>query len=159
MKLLILEHLVCPSCRSELKLKIKSKTKNEINEGILICTKCNDKFKISRGIPRFVVDVTKDFVRTEMAFSEKWKTHHTNHHAKDWIDWQKKWFLDRFDWKSIKLFNEFLKSKKFILDAGTGIGNSAKMLSVNNSSTVFALDASCLISKTSIISSRKLSFK
>ena len=142
MKLLILEHLVCPSCRSELKLKIKSKTKNEINEGILICTKCNDKFKISRGIPRFVVDVTKDFVRTEMAFSEKWKTHHTNHHAKDWIDWQKKWFLDRFDWESIKLFNKFLKSKKFILDAGTGIGNSAKMLSVNNPSTVFALDAS-----------------
>ena len=54
----------------------------------------------------------------------------------------KKWFLDRFDWKSIKLFNTFLKSKKFILDAGTGIGNSAKMLSVNNSSTIFALDAS-----------------
>ncbi len=113
MKLSILEHLVCPSCRSELKLRIKSKTKNEINEGTLICTKCSDKFKISRGIPRFVVDVTKDFVRTEMAFSEKWKTHHA-----------------------------FLKSKKFILDAGTGIGNSAKMLSVNDSTTVFALDAS-----------------
>ena len=142
MKLSLLEYLVCPSCRSELKLRIKSKTKNEINEGTLICTKCNDKFKISRGIPRFVVDVTKDFVRTEMAFSEKWKTHHTNHHAKDWIEWQRKWFLDRFDWKSIKTFNAFLKSKKFILDAGTGIGNSAKMLSVNDSTTVFALDAS-----------------
>jgi len=142
MKLSILQHLVCLSCRSELKLRIKSKAKNEINEGTLICTKCSDKFKISRGIPRFVVDVTKDFVRTEMAFSEKWKTHHTNHHAKDWIEWQRKWFLDRFDWKSIKLFNKFLKSKNFILDAGTGIGNSAKMLSVNNSSTVFALDAS-----------------
>ena len=142
MKLSLLEYLVCPSCRSELKLRIKSKIKNEINEGTLRCTKCNDKFKISRGIPRFVVDVTKDFVRTEMAFSEKWKTHHTNHHAKDWIEWQRKWFLNRFDWKSIKTFNAFLKSKKFILDAGTGIGNSAKMLSVNDSTTVFALDAS-----------------
>ena len=58
------------------------------------------------------------------------------------IEWQKKWFLNRFDWKSINFFNTILKSKKFILDAGTGIGNSAKMLSVNNSSTVFALDAS-----------------
>ena len=135
MKLSILEYLVCPSCRSELKLKSSSKIKNEIITGTLICTGCNDKFKIIRGIPRFVVDITKDFVRTEMAFSEKWKTHHTNHHAKDW-------FLDRFDWKSIKYFNTFLKSKKFVLDAGTGIGNSAKMLSVNNSTTVFALDAS-----------------
>ena len=61
MKISILEHLVCPSCRSELKLKTKKRTKNEINEGTLICTKCNDKFKISRGIPRFVVDITKDY--------------------------------------------------------------------------------------------------
>ena len=68
MKLSILEYLVCPSCRSKLKLKSKLKVKNEIKEGTLICTKCNDKFKISKGIPRFVVDVTKDFVRTEMAF-------------------------------------------------------------------------------------------
>ena len=126
MKSSILEYLVCPSCRSDLKLKTKSKIKDEIKEGTLICTTCNDKFKITRGIPRFVVDVTKDFVRTEMAFSEKWKTHHTNHHAKDWIEWQKKWFLDRFDWKSIKFFNTFLKTKKFILDAGTGIGNSIR---------------------------------
>ena len=117
MKISILDHLVCPSCHSELKLKTKKRIKNEIIDGTLICTKCNDKFKISRGIPRFVVDITKDFVRTEMAFSEKWKSHHTNHHAKDWIEWQKKWFLDRFNWKSIKFFNTFLKSKKFILDA------------------------------------------
>ena len=89
-----------------------------------------------------IVDVTKDFVRTEMAFSAKWKNHHRNHHAKDWVNWQKNWFLERFDWKSIKLLNTFLKSKKFILDAGTGIGNSAKFLSSNLKADVFALDAS-----------------
>ena len=142
MKSSLLEHLVCPSCRSILKIKIKSKIKNEIKEGTLICTKCNDKFKIIKGIPRFVVDETKDFVRTEMAFSAKWKNHHKNHHAKYWIDWQRNWFLERFGWKSISQFNTFLKSQNFILDAGTGIGNSAKMLSANKSSTVFALDAS-----------------
>ena len=92
MKSSLLEYLVCPSCRSTLEIKIKSKIKNEIKEGTLSCTNCNDKFKIINGIPRFVVDATKDFVRTEMAFSEKWKTHHTNHHAKDWIEWQKKCF-------------------------------------------------------------------
>ena len=142
MKTSALQHIVCPTCHSDFRLQTRSKVKNEIKEGILICTKCNDKFKITKGIPRFVVDLAKDFVRTEMAFSAKWRTHHRNHHAKDWISWQKNWFLERFDWKSIKKFNTFLKSQNFILDAGTGIGNSAKMLSANKSSTVFALDAS-----------------
>ena len=142
MKLSILDHIVCPTCSSSFKLKIKSQSKNEVKEGTLICRKCNDKFKISKGIPRFVIDQTKDFVRTEMAFSEKWKTHHQNHHAKDWIEFQRKWFLERFDWKSFSMFKKFLKSKNNILDAGTGIGNSAKMLAVNKSTTVFALDAS-----------------
>jgi len=71
MKPSILEHIACPTCRSDFKLLTKSKSENEIKEGTLICTKCNDKFKITKGIPRFVVDVTKDFVRTEMAFSAK----------------------------------------------------------------------------------------
>ena len=142
MKLSILDHIVCPTCYSNFKIRIKSKMKTEIKEGTLICIKCNNKFKISKGIPRFVVDLSKDFVRTEMAFSAKWKNHHKNHHAKDWVNWQKNWFLERFGWKSIKQFNTFLSSQNFILDAGTGIGNSAKMLSINKSSTVFALDAS-----------------
>ena len=97
MKLSILDHIVCPTCSSNLKIKIKTQVKTEIKEGVLICIKCNDKFKISKGIPRFVVDITKDFIRTEMAFSEKWKNHHQNHHAKDWIEFQRKWFLKRFD--------------------------------------------------------------
>ena len=71
MKLSILDYIVCPTCHSNFKINIKSKMKTEIKEGTLICIKSNHKFKISKGIPRFVVDTTKDFVRTEMAFSEK----------------------------------------------------------------------------------------
>ena len=48
MKISILDHLVCPSCHSELKLKTKKRIKNEIIDGTLICTKCNDKFKVQR---------------------------------------------------------------------------------------------------------------
>ena len=51
MKSSLLEYLVCPSCRSTLEIKIKSKIKNEIKEGTLSCTNCNDKFKIINGIP------------------------------------------------------------------------------------------------------------
>ena len=109
--------------------------------GYLICAN-KHKFKITDGIPRFVTDLTKDFVKTEEAFSAKWTHHHKNHHAKDWIDFQAKWFLERYEWKTLDKFKTFLDTKSTILDAGTGIGNSAKLLSANPNSQVFALDAS-----------------
>ncbi len=142
MKQRLLDFLVCPTCRHSIHVKIKKKKGSEIIEGLISCDKCKDTFKIDKGIPRFVVDKTKDFVRTEDAFSAKWRKHHKNHQKKDWIDFQRKWFLDRYEWKTESVFNKFLDSKTKILDAGTGIGNSAKFLSSNLNADVFALDAS-----------------
>ncbi len=110
MKSTLVEHLVCPTCRKNLNIKITKKSKEEIIEGYLICAN-KHKFKITEGIPRFVLDKTKDFIKTEDAFSAKWRTHHKNHQSNDWIKFQQKWFLDRFGWKSIAQFNNFLKDK------------------------------------------------
>ena len=93
MKPSILEHIICPTCRSDFKLLTKSKLKNRSEERTLNSTKCNQKFKITESMASIVVDVTGDVVRTEMKFSAKWKNQHRKHHAKDWIDWQKNWFL------------------------------------------------------------------
>jgi uncharacterized protein YbaR (Trm112 family) len=138
----LVDFLVCPTCRSSIHVKINKKKGSEIIEGLILCDKCKDNFKITNGIPRFVVDKTKDFVRTEEAFNAKWRKHHKNHQKKDWIDFQRKWFLDRYGWKTVSNFNKFLNTKNKILDAGTGIGNSAKFLSANSNAMVFALDAS-----------------
>jgi len=134
--------LVCPTCRGELRGKIKKQTKHEIVEGSLKCQKCNEKFPITYGIPRFVVDETKNFVKTEDAFSAKWRTYHKSYHEKKWFNFQRNWYLERFQWKTLNNFNKFLKTRKFILDAGTGLGNSAKYHSTNKNSIIFALDAS-----------------
>jgi len=142
LKLSLLNYLACPTCSGEIVLKVQKKVKNDIFTGKLKCKKCGDSFAIKNGIPRFVTDKTKDFIKTEDAFSAKWKIHHKNHQAKDWIDFQQNWFLERYGWKSIQYFNDFLKNKKYILDAGTGVGNSANMLSSNSESQIFALDAS-----------------
>ena len=88
MKLKLLEFLACPSCRSEFKHNFKKRQKDEIFEGTLICTKCNDKFFIRKGIPSFLTDTTKGFVKTEDAFSAKWTLNHKNHQEKDWITFQ-----------------------------------------------------------------------
>ena len=110
-------------------------------EGSLLCSK-KHKFMIKRGIPRFVSDKTKDFVKTENAFSSKWRKYKKSYHGKKWFDIQKKWFLERFGWKTLSRFNKFLKTRRKILDAGTGIGNSAKLFSANSKAQVFAVDVS-----------------
>ena len=141
MKELLVEYLICPKCRKNFTLKAKKKVGNEIVEGELVCLK-RHRFPISEGIPRLVVDKSKIFIKTENSFSAKWKNYNKTYHGKKWVGGQKKWFLERFGWNTISNLNKFLKTRTRVLDAGTGVGNSAEMLAVNKSSIVFALDAS-----------------
>ncbi|WP_048197133.1 methyltransferase domain-containing protein [Candidatus Nitrosotenuis uzonensis] len=140
MRLSILQYLICPVCKSNLSVKGKT-IQNEIKSGSLIC-KNRHKFYIEKGIPKMIVDKSSGFSVTEKAFSKKWSKYYTDFQSKKWYDFTEKWFLERFGWKNVSEFNKFLSSKKFILDAGTGIGNSAKRFSANPKSQVFAIDAS-----------------
>ena len=100
------------------------------------------KFPIRDGIPRFVTDREGVFLKTKDSFSAKWKNYNKTYHTRKWFDMQKKWFLERFGWKNLSHFDRFIKTRTCILDAGTGIGNSAKLFSVNPRADVFAIDAS-----------------
>jgi len=132
---------MCPICRSDLNLKILKRNEDEIISGSLRCIK-RHAFKITKGVPRFVFDKSKNFVKTELAFSLKWKKFNKSYFHKNWYNSEKRWFLNRYGWKSISDFHKFLKNKEKVLDAGTGIGNSAKLLSYDNNTIVFAIDAS-----------------
>ena len=141
MKESLIECLICPICGKKFSLKSNKINSGEILEGKLVCVK-NHKFPIKGGIPRLVVDKSKIFVKTENSFSSKWKNYNKTYHSKKWFDGQKKWFLERFGWKTTSNFNKFLKTRRRILDAGTGVGNSAKLFSSNRKADVFAIDAS-----------------
>jgi len=141
MKPELLDYLICPICRTDFSLFSKKTIKNEVLEGRLFC-KNKHKFSIKQGIPKLVVDSEGDFVKTESAFSSKWKKFNKTYHNTKWYNNQRKWFLERFGWKLLSNFHNFLNSKKFILDAGTGVGNSAHLFSKNKESQVFAIDAS-----------------
>ena len=141
LKTSLIMNLICPKCSKGYKVQTKKKTANEIIEGYLICSN-KHKVRIAKGIPRFVFDSTHDFVKTEDAFSSKWRIYNKTYHQKKWFDNQKKWFLTRFGWMTSKKFEKFLKTRNQILDAGTGVGNSAKLFSANPKSQVFAIDAS-----------------
>jgi len=137
----LVQYIICPICGRKFVLKIIKKNNKEILRGTLICTN-KHKFGIKNGIPRLVVDKTINFVKTEDAFSSKWKNFNQTYHSRKWFNHQRKWFLERFGWKTIINFNKFLKTRKYILDAGTGVGNSAKLFSKNSKAHVFAVDAS-----------------
>jgi len=137
----LVQYLICPKCNSKFILKSMKKRSSEILEGQLICSK-KHKFPIKKGIPRLIVDKTRIFVQTEDSFSSKWRNYNKTYHTKKWFTNQKKWFIDRFGWKTENNFNKFLKTRTIILDAGTGVGNSAKLFSTNPKSQVFAIDAS-----------------
>lgn len=141
MKNTLLEFLVCPICKENFTLKILKQQKSEIESGILRCSN-NHKFNITGGIPRLIVDKAEGFVKTEDAFSEKWRKYNKYYHQKKWYLFQQNWFLDRFGWRNLPSFQRFLQTRKRILDAGTGLGNSAKLFSTNPKSLVFAIDAS-----------------
>lgn len=141
MKQDLLGYLVCPRCARSFAFDFKKIKNGEVMEGLLVCSK-GHRFLIKNGIPRLVYDKSSGFVKTTKAFSAKWKNYNKSLHAKKWYNFQKNWFLERFGWKSLANFNKFLKTRKFILDAGTGIGNSAKLFSSNPQAQVFAIDAS-----------------
>ncbi|MBM3911305.1 MAG: class I SAM-dependent methyltransferase [Thaumarchaeota archaeon] len=144
MKSILVDYLLCPKCYKSLALKSQKMANNEIIDGYLFCQN-RHKFSIVRGVPRFVTDKDSGFVKTEDAFSSKWKAFNKTYHQKNWLLHQQNWFLDRFGWKTLKNFNKFLKTRTMILDAGTGIGNSAKLFSANPAAQVFAIDASASI--------------
>lgn len=137
----LINFIVCPKCKNKFQLKTTKYKKTEILEGILVCSK-NHKFLISDGVPRLVVDTEKNFEKTETAFSLKWKNFNKSYHNKNWYEKQLKWFLDRFGWNTKSKFGNFLNKCDYILDAGTGVGNSAHWFSQSQNSIVFAIDAS-----------------
>lgn len=141
MKENLLKYLICPKCGQNFRLKCIKKNLQDILQGDLICSR-NHKFPIKEGIPRLVVDRERNFVKTEDSFSSKWKNYNKTYHTKKWFNVQKKWFIERFGWKTSSNLNKFLKTRKRILDAGTGVGNSAKLFSYNPQCDVFAIDAS-----------------
>jgi len=141
MKEELIQHIVCPICNKSFVIKGMKAEDEEVLQGLLVCSN-NHKFSINAGIPRLVVDKSANFVKTEKAFSSKWKNYNKSLHSKKWFDFQKNWFLERFGWKTLSNFNNFLKTRHKILDAGTGLGNSAKLFSANPNTDIFAIDAS-----------------
>jgi len=80
--------------------------------------------------------------QTNKAFSSKWKSV-SKTKREPAIHFQRKWFLQLYGFRSESNFKRFLSTKKFIFDAGCGLGEkSAWVASLAPHATVIGMDFS-----------------
>lgn len=82
--------------------------------------------------------------QTRDSFSNKWdKIDYNDKSFKELQAHSTKWYLDLYGFKSEREFQNFLKNKKIILDAGCGVGHKAAwMAKLSPNSLVIAADIS-----------------
>lgn len=56
----LMEILVCPLCRAELRLAVEREDGGEIVAGTLTCTKCGEVYPIEDGIPNLLPPDLRD---------------------------------------------------------------------------------------------------
>jgi len=118
----LLNLLVCPECRSELRLDAAAKSGDDVSTGALTCAS-GHTFPITNGVPRFVQhELNADQARTRDSFGYEWTRLYPEHgHT------TQEWQAER------DIFLEYTRSLpseyrgKLVLDAGCGNGRYAKL--------------------------------
>ncbi len=119
------------------------------------------------------VDVSDNFIyitdnhhaenqqQTNGAFSEKWTEYEKTTEKEKAYDFQKRWYLDLYGFDSEKDLAKFLSTKKYIFDAGCGLGYKAKWFAdLAPDSIVIGMDFSeaCMIASKNYKDTKNLYF-
>jgi arsenite methyltransferase len=120
----LVDILRCPSCGERFVVD-RPRDAGAVEAGALTCNgSAGHRFGIRDGIPRFVADVDDaGQAQTAASFGFKWQQlwgHDGGTRA-----FYQEWFLRRFGFGSIDELGGFLSAKEWMLDAGTGNGQSA----------------------------------
>jgi SAM-dependent methyltransferase len=129
-----------PLTKRKLGLSVENRENDQVITGCLR-SKAGRSFPIINGIPRFTV-LVKDKMQkaTARTFAHKWKAIPSFGKEHETRDFYNDWYLQRYGFSTEKKFQAFLKTKKFILDAGTGLGRDASWYAKLTKGIVFGLD-------------------
>ncbi len=85
--------------------------------------------------------MTPDKETTFKFFNYKWKR--VPNWTKDTEKMYREWYLKRYGYETLDNLKEFLKDKKYVLEAGCGLGRDSKMFAeLNNETHIVAIDQS-----------------
>jgi SAM-dependent methyltransferase len=143
MKRKLVQWMVCPVTKKRLTLRVIKESRGEIIQGELI-SNSGVKYKISSGVPRMIPGkiVNPSQMRTKNAFSNKWNRSGNFGHEEKSRMFYLKWYLQRYNFKTVKALRLFLRNKKTILDAGTGTGRDSRLYAELCPGDVFGVDIS-----------------
>lgn len=129
--------IVCPFCRSELKLNVRRWKKEHIWIGTLICKKCGSSYPIIEGIPNLNPPKTeKTLIGNEYTRVEKYYDHYTSVHDINYHN-PELYYMRRMEDRVILL----TKPKGVVVDIGCGTGRQTIFLA-SMSCKVYAVDIS-----------------
>lgn len=126
-----LEIIRCPNCSDKLFLEDYVETHSQVENGTLICQKCQHKFPIIKNIPRFVTN-EHDLAN----FGFQWKLFRkTQLDSNSGLPISKNRFFTNSGWKSEEL------KDKLVLDVGCGSGRFTE-IALSSGARVVAVDYS-----------------
>ena len=143
MKKSLLEYIVCPVCKSSLKLADSVRKDEEIISASLLCQR-HHIFPVNGGVPRLLVQDKLEEVQRQVqaSYSEQWQRTPDFGYEPKTKEFRLKQFMQRFGWENSREIAEFLSAKRFILDAGTGLGWHVKLYAEQTKGEVFGVDIS-----------------
>jgi len=103
----------------------------------------------------------KNQQQTNDVFSEKWTKYEKTEEKEKLYKMQKEWYLKLYGFESENDLASFLKTKKYIFDAGCGLGYKAKWFAdLSPDSTVIGMDFSdaCIIAANNYKDTKNLYF-
>jgi len=145
MKPSLVPHLICPQCRSPVRITddvTSYAARLGVNQGTLSCFNGHE-YKIVRGVPVFIPPgMFEGQIQVADTFGQKWDMVPNYGHDTATRDFQREWYLQRFGWETIDELKQFLGTKMRILDAGCGLGRDVRMYALATVGTVFGVDIS-----------------
>jgi|Deesub1362A_J573_1020465.scaffolds.fasta_scaffold00708_13 SAM-dependent methyltransferase len=126
----LVEYLICPECKTNMILDTKREE--------IVCN-LGHRYKIINNIPRILVDAKA--VDEQQSFAFKWRRFANVAFNSKTIEFEVGWQLRKYGWNSLDSYKDFLKDKKYILDAGSGLGRwSAMMSNLNKDALIFSVE-------------------
>jgi SAM-dependent methyltransferase len=131
MKRRLLDYLACPKCAGDLQLGIAAAEDDEIMEGALHCAKCQQAYRIRRGVPRFAEQIGATEKKTADAFGYEWTQFPelADRYRQQFLDWIR------------PVTPDFFKGK-LVLEGGCGKGRHTAVVAGCGARDVVAIDLS-----------------
>jgi SAM-dependent methyltransferase len=144
MKEKLLDYLICPVCKGNLRCETMQTNADfpwkEILEGSLHCQQCQKVYPIRTGVPRLIADqhIKEEVQKTVDGFGYEWSKF--NHQIADTYMSQQQNFYDFIH----PVTAEFFRGK-IVMDAGCGMGRFLKLSAEFGSKEIIGIDLSAAV--------------